>query len=501
MLEISYLILGQTAMRKTTKIVMMKNHSTQKALLNTLIFLLGLSLISIHVCAFTPTESLFSINTKNLFIEKGYVLPKPTDFKNSTALEELDYASPVRINNSSRNKEHLTPEQLAAGGFSDGGGNAVDNLFFDFYENRDSFEITVPEWTLLDPDFESLLNKIEKAIPALHSYNGSSLKTQMLVSVQAKKIFFERKKIESIGCKNQSMVTTKNQNIVGCQSDTTIRMNLTWLLGTNTKNRLGLFLHELFLGWARKHKSQLAKEILEEQVRDFVRTVFLFDERNTLEDDLAQEFMKIFNIRAYSPKTLEAAKLIKEKSEAAQKNICENKSLDLHNLYRQEYQDQFLIIEIPNFIKNLLSENPDFKLGSQNSNYLQSHKEFCENYYLNSRDATDEPKLNLLNQECIDSLDTHIKDSVMSHKEYDELLKRNAIPTNELSYLRSVSLSLSKITANVCSMYKGRQLEKQLFMTEKKGKELMNQAYMESLHYIKFHLHRQGINLRFENKN
>lgn len=476
---------------------MMKTYFTQKSFFSELIFFISLSLISTHVCASASAETLFFNNTKRLFIEKGYVLPQSSEIKPSTAEAALDFTSPVKTDKSNSDKEFLTPEQLAAGGFSDGGGNAVDNLFFDFYENKDSFEITVAEWIRLDPDFEGLLNKIEKAIPALHSHDGSSLKAQMLKSVESKKIFLEKKKIESIGCKNQSLIATKNQNIVGCQSDTAIRMSLTWLLSTDSKSRLGLFLHELFLGWARKHKSQLTKEILEEKVRDFVRAVFLLKQNNRLEEDLAEEFMKIFSDRTYSPATLEATRLIKEKSLFAQKNICEKKSFDLDSLYQQDYQDHFLAIEIPQFIQNLLSENPDFKLGSQNSNYLKSYKEYCEDYYLDSRAATETPKLNLLNQECIDYLDNHIKEAVLSRKRINKLLQGYQISADEFSILRSSNLTLTKMTANVCSVYKGLQLEKQLFMTETKGRELMDQAYMESLHYIKFHLYRQGIEIRF----
>lgn len=483
-------------MGKSTIFVILKNLFTQKIYLNNLIRLIILCLISLQSPANHSDKNLFLNNTKNLFLQKGYFISNVFDSNSLTETDEINLSP--SIDNSEAINNKLTTEEYAKGGFSDGGGNAVDKLFFDFYENKGSFEIKVDEWIQLDPEFEDLLNKIDTAIPALRSFNGNSLSKQMIESVQSKKIFLESKKIESIGCKNQSLVATNNQVIVGCQSDTTIRMNLTWLLETENKNRLGLFLHELILSWARKYKSQLSKTSLEEQVRIFVRTVFDLEAKNTIESELANQFFKIFNVRAYSVKTLEATKLIKEKSKIAQKNICENTPIDLPELFQLDYQDQFLSIEIPLFIRNILSENEDFKLDSKNPEYLKHHKEYCEDFYLDSRSALDPPKVEFLNETCIQHLDKVIKDMILTNKKQITYLQNKEITEDEFLVLKSMKTDLVKITANLCSGLKGIQLENQIFMTQKKGKELMEKTYIESIHYIRHHLHRKGLELRFE---
>ena len=64
-------------------------------------------------------------------------------------------------------------------------------------------------------------------------------------------------------------------------------------------------------------------------------------------------------------------------------------------------------------------------------------------------------------------------------------------------YLKGQGILAVKSVASMCSVLKGVELQKQLFMTEEKGKKLMNEAYIESLIYYREIQQAFGIDFKF----
>ncbi|MNK06185.1 hypothetical protein D3C87_240770 [compost metagenome] len=222
---------------------------------------------------------------------------------NRAAQEKITLSLKAAVNEKGLMSKSLTPEkiqqirettqQLQRGGVSDGGGNAVGTTLFDFYENEGSQELSIVELLNSEPLAKEMILALDREIPAVGRLSSIGFGSLLLVSVQGKKIFLENKEISSAGCKNESMVAASQQMIVACQSDTEIRFNATWLSTTDARNRAGLIMHEMILGWARKQGGGKAKT--EAAVRRLNRLLFTVER-----SQYAQAVKDVFNVHTFS---------------------------------------------------------------------------------------------------------------------------------------------------------------------------------------------------------
>lgn len=239
---------------------------------------------------------------------------------NKTAQEKITILLKAATDNQGPSSKSLTGDkiqqirdikkQLQRGGFSDGGGNAIGTTLFDFYENNGSQELSIVELLDKEPLAKKMILALDSEVPAVGHLSSLGFGSLLLASVQDKKIFLESKNISSAGCQNQSMVAASQQRIVACQSDIEIRFNAEWLKKANSKNRAGLIMHEMILGWARNQGGDKAKT--EAAVRRLNRLLFA-----TEKSQYAQAVNEVFNVGAFSAESYVRTKINVEKSIAA----------------------------------------------------------------------------------------------------------------------------------------------------------------------------------------
>jgi len=243
------------------------------------------------------------------------------------------------------NKKGLTgagstqAQVAAAGGVSDGGGNAVGLQLFDFYENEGTQKITIKELVALEPLTEVILSRLSKEILAIKYKEYSPFGEMLKEYLQGKAIYLESKEIKSSGCTNQSMVATQDQKTVGCQDDMEVRLYLPWLRTTDAQNRAGLIVHELLLGWARAEFSNLTKEEVEQRVRILNRMIF---EGENIADTLGG-----YGLYVYTPATMKFIASAQKDFPKFGMEFCKNPWMDF-NAAMTKYTDNDMVYrELP----------------------------------------------------------------------------------------------------------------------------------------------------------
>ncbi|WP_413587061.1 hypothetical protein [Bdellovibrio sp. HCB274] len=328
----------------------------------------------------------------------------------SPSLQEQQTSSPytVNIKNSSANKngpvsavstgpsevtltkdKDLTKsKQLQMGGISDGGGNAVGEVLFDFYENQDSEEITLPRLLSLEPQVLVLIKKLNTQVPhvgEIGAIQGAALPALgdlLFNSLIPKKIFLENKGITSEGCLNQSMVSTAQQVVVACQSDDELRINKQWLLSVDSKNRAGLILHEMTLGFARSlFQDKIDKVTLEKKVRQLNRYFF-----NSDGEDISRALTHIFGIKAYSAERYSLMKSLPGKLLAAQEAFCSNPKQSPKVILHDYFEDKHALYwALPREVLEMdkIADQLNSNLSPSQNNEVNFHvTRLCVNFRL-----------------------------------------------------------------------------------------------------------------------
>ncbi len=249
---------------------------------------------SIELGSSTSLSSEYSTTISPKLNDFGHRLIELVGDKNRQFLKNLTVESP-KLQESFKIDNEFKP----SGGSSDGGGNAVGDSFFDFYENEGSQEVSAIELVRLEPMVGLKLEQLNRAIPAVDSLSSGGLGDILLKSLSSKKLYLETKSISSESCVNQSMVATRNQQIVGCQSDLDIRFDAKWMSREDVKSKdiAGLILHEMFLSWARDRKLLDSKDVLEQKVRTINRAVFQIQGNGMSVIDLLENY---FRVKAYT---------------------------------------------------------------------------------------------------------------------------------------------------------------------------------------------------------
>ena len=173
-------------------------------------------------------------------------------------------------------QQNSSKNTIRMGGVSDGGGNAIRGKLFDFAENDGSLPISIQELLDLEPMTQQILDRLNREIPAIRNVKGKALGDAMVAALKGKRIYLESKEIESEACRNQSMVASKMQKVVACQSKTELRISVAWLINpeTDSINRAGLITHEMGVAFVRDFSPDENKEQKEETVRVLNRAIF-----------------------------------------------------------------------------------------------------------------------------------------------------------------------------------------------------------------------------------
>lgn len=178
-----------------------------------------------------------------------------------------------------------------------GGGNAVNDQLFDFYENEGTEKVDVRKLPVYQQVLVPLFKKLDAKLPALSFYLTSALKT--------KNWYLEPKPLSEIGCTNSSMIKVRT-TIVACQSQFEVRMDSNWLNANTTtpQQAAALIMHELLV--AKMMQRREHNTIQEESVR-YLNRLFFSNELPS-----ATELQKILNDRGFEelPTIAESKKVI-----------------------------------------------------------------------------------------------------------------------------------------------------------------------------------------------
>ncbi|OFZ52320.1 MAG: hypothetical protein A2381_13735 [Bdellovibrionales bacterium RIFOXYB1_FULL_37_110] len=151
------------------------------------------------------------------------------------------------------------------GGDLSGGGNAVGNQLFDFYENEGTREITLEKLVVFKAVVAPILNAVASKVP--------SFKYQLLKIAKTKKWYFESKPIGDNDCLNESMIKV-DKVIVGCQDNYEVRIFQPWFDRNDVtpEHKGGLIMHELLVGFILQEK--ILDKSSEKNIRRMNRLLF-----------------------------------------------------------------------------------------------------------------------------------------------------------------------------------------------------------------------------------
>ncbi|HEX7674427.1 MAG TPA: hypothetical protein VF412_09655 [Bdellovibrio sp.] len=388
-----------------------------------------------------------------------------------------------------------TPSKINAlkmGGVSDGGGNAVGATLFDFYENQGSLPVTVDELLTLEPKAKQVIALLNQQIPAVGSIDSGAFGEMIKGAIKGKKIYLESKPISSEACRNQSMVSTDQQVIAACQSDTELRIDVNWMAGTNGNNRAGLIAHEFILAWARDHHGNLEKPLLEEKVRDLNRAVFT---PHADENELPQTLNKVFGDEAFSASNFKVAGSLPARIKNATAAFCQNPMTDISSQFQDVWNNGFLNSNssvVPARLLEMKDASEKNRASAKQMTVQEGQAGLCSDYNLDHTPVHD-PDLTKLSDTCqsqMQDISTNLTN----------LLKRGRqaqLTKIESDFLVGGWVNAMYGAASMCSGLRGIQLEKKLFMSEDRATQDMADVYIESINYFRYLMQQKGINFSF----
>lgn len=379
---------------------------------------------------------------------------------------------------------------IKMGGVSDGGGNAVGDTLFDFYENIGSLEITVDQLLQLEPKAQKMIEWLNSQVPAINYPKSGGLGDLLKKSLSSKKIYLESKEISSEACVNHSMLATDKQTIVACQSDSELRIVIKWMLNVNEINRAGLINHELILAWARRISTD-SKEEVEQKVRELNRKCFSADGK---ESQLAMAVSQIFNVKAYNKQRFHVANNLASRVKIALADFCENPMINITSQFEDVWDDEFLMngLDVPSNLKAMKEVSEASRRGIDMDSAISKQHAICTNYYIDHTPIR-EPNLSVLPRECLNSLESAVEGTAR----YLTLAPTKTVNADDIKYVLKSSLIKAKSTFLLCQSLRKNELENRLFMSQEKPLTLFEETYAEALHYFRYKLKQRGLHIVF----
>ena len=277
----------------------------------------------------------------------------------------------------------LSQNLFAKGGISDGGGNAVGKMLFDFYENASTEKIKVEKLRAWRETLGNLLATLGKEVPYV---NGLSLHQQLVNASEKKYWLLDPKPLKQEGdCLNASMVQVQDQKIIACQTSRYVRISKTWFDSADEKNANGVMLHEMFLAFLMQIPG-LEKDTRDEMVRDLNRFAFEGDYKE-IQKILSQEL----NFKVLLAQQLAYVQFLDQNSHARKEQFCSSDKVELNFEEKQalEVSENFsLTPKIYSFLMN--TSQRDSKIAEQN--------DFC--FLMDVRNQRLKADLNLIPNYC-----------------------------------------------------------------------------------------------------
>lgn len=388
-----------------------------------------------------------------------------------------------------------TPSRIKAvrmGGVSDGGGNAVGATLFDFYENQGSLPVTVDELLTLEPKAGKVIALLNSQIPAVGSVDSGAFGEVIKSAIKGKKIYLESKPISSDACRNQSMVSTDQQVIAACQSDTELRIDVNWMAGTNGNNRAGLIAHEFILAWARNHHGDLAKTVLEEKVRDLNRAVFT---PHTDERELPQALTSAFGDEAFSATNFKIASSLPARISSATSEFCQNPTADITSQFQDVWNNEFLNADssiVPGRLLKMKEVSEKNRASGKQMTVQEGQADLCRDYNLDHT-PIHTPDLTKVSDVC----QSQMQNAAINLINLLQQSRQGALTRDESDFLIIGSAEAMYSCANMCAGIRAIQLEKKLFMTKDRAAQDIADTYIESINYFRYVLQQKGINFSF----
>jgi|GEM_PF-6839490 len=381
-----------------------------------------------------------------------------------------------------------------AGGISDGGGNAVGGTVFDFYENEGSTEATHEQIINWNTETTHIVAKANALVPQVGEQSSRGLGDVLIQAIKSRKWILEPKPITKESCKNDSIVATVNQKIVGCQNFYEARLSVTWLKeeARNAKNQAGLIIHEAILMWLRDTQTELSKADLEYSAREINRLLFSDIDSPSFVQQISGLVRKVV---FYNQQESAFEKSLPLEALKIKINFCSNNSVDdytkvlaltaqypkSYNTINTAFKMYLDSIRLQTLIDTKIKLSQDVSRDQSTLNAMK--KDYCSESREELPDVSQlkfNPKM--LNNNCRERLD----------KTFDHYLK---ITTNEELKTSSQEnrvknfgvLSLVQTTAIYCAGIKGIELQRTTFwpfMTETKGRAIMKETELQAIKYF-----------------
>lgn len=439
----------------------------------------------------------YSFTSESVEIQKivGYLKSK----QESTSLQNFKI-NPIdkKIKNSQELKPLLIqPTNKNMGGVSDGGGNAVGSQLFDFYENEGSFHFKPDQIVLWNSEVLKLIQKANKFIPRL-SVSGRGLGEDILLSIKSKKWILESKEITGASCRNESLVQTLNQKIVGCQNMFEVRLSAHWLVQeADVKNQAGLILHEAILSWLRdlEKASDSSKENLEFKVREVNRLIHA----DLSEEDFQSEFSRIFpQYTVFTQKDIDFENQLPAFAAKVKVNFCQLKTTDDYvtvlNLYKENSKQYNLIKQHFDLYLGIVRMSARYdainKVSGQKSNvdsakeYISKVSSYCNEQSKNFEYLEKIPlNLEMLSEQC----KKNVEEAFDYYLHVSEISSAEIIDKGSSVILKKGVENAAEVSALFCSGMKGIELQRTAvwpFMTEDRGRKIMKDVENQALKYF-----------------
>jgi hypothetical protein len=184
-------------------------------------------------------------------------------------LKEKNEANQKKLIERYQNNPHWFKEKQ--GGVTDGGGNVVDGMLYDFWVAEGTLEISFEDLLKWNSDLKKMLEFMQSFSPPASDLGHKGWVEELIASGSRQRWIFDMKPLRNVDCWNLSPNISEYQEVMGCNSLAEVRIYAPAffdLLGPQSPDlttfQSGFIMHELLLSWARaKHGSRMRKFDLE----------------------------------------------------------------------------------------------------------------------------------------------------------------------------------------------------------------------------------------------